>query len=80
MLFRSDTYSTLIVEGVRHGVLIEKEGSIEAVDPVTKNPIKEIDAKPLPEFIQQLQESWPKEEKIRKAVIYAATGALCLYQ
>ena len=75
-----DVYATILMEGVRYGVLHERNGLVEAVDPVLKTPIEGIEALPYQGFIEQLMNDWKVEEKVRKAIVYASTGAMCLYQ
>lgn len=75
-----DIYATILSEGIRHAVLQERNGLIEAVDPVLKTPIDGVEALPYQAFVEQLVNDWKVEEKIRKAIVYSATGAFCLYQ
>ena len=75
-----DVYATILAEGIRHGVLRERNGLVEAVDPLLNKPIAGIEAQPYDAFVQQLVNVWPLEEKVRKAIVYAGSGAMCLYQ
>lgn len=73
--------ATVLSEGIKHGVLLEKGGLIHIVDPLTKKPHPKLN-KPLPflEFMGYLEDNWDAEEFVRKATIYAATGQSCLYR
>ena len=75
-----DVYASIIAEGMRHGVLQERNGLIEVVDALLKTPVAGIEALPYADFINQLVNNWGMEEKIRKAIVYAGSGAMCLYQ
>lgn len=71
---------TVLTEALRHGVLFEQNGLIHVMDPLTKKPLTKFEPRPALDFMGAMADDWDMEEYIRKATIYVATGAPCLYR
>jgi RecA/RadA recombinase len=70
----------VLSSGLIHGTLLEQNGLIHVMDPLTKKPHPKFEAKPAMEFMGYLADNWDAEEYVRKATVYAATGQPCLYR
>lgn len=72
--------ATVLSEGLKHGVLAEKNGLFFVMDPLTKKPHPKFESKPALEFMGYLADNWDVEEYVRKATVHVATGTPCLYR
>lgn len=73
-----DLQRTIIVGGMRHGVLQEKAGKFTFIDPATGLDSEKIKNVPAADFLQQLKDNPEFEAEMRLSILRAA-GVECRY-
>jgi RecA/RadA recombinase len=75
-----DVYASIVTAGIQCGVLVERNGLVDTIDPLLQKPIEGIEALPLQALVESMVQDWDVEEKVRKAIVYANTKVSCLYR
>lgn len=74
-----DHLETVILQGMHHGVIVERNGKISVLQPDTGHPTEIIDIPGIAAFKRMMEIDFDFELAVRREVM-AAKGILCLYR